>query len=151
MVDDTNACNIVHFGSSRCKRVCRSVMAAEVQALILGFDFAFVIRYLINDITGIHMDIEGMTDSRTTFNVVAKETQSTERRLQIDIHSLRESYDTGEMKRMSWIPGVINAADQMTKPILSELSPLYRIMSSNRFEVRPHGWSTHTHDRRFGF
>lgn len=38
MVDDQDTANIVHFGSRRCTRVTRSVMAAELHGLILGFD-----------------------------------------------------------------------------------------------------------------
>lgn len=34
LVDSTGNCNILHFGSSRCSRVTRSVMASEIFGLI---------------------------------------------------------------------------------------------------------------------
>ena len=118
MIDKHNACNIIHYASNRCKRVCRSVMAAEVHALILGFDYAYLIQNMLHEILGWTMEIEGITDSKTVFNVVAKEAQTTERRLQIDICTVKESYDKGELRRMFWEPGVSNAADPLTKPVL---------------------------------
>ena len=79
MVDKHNNCNILHYGSNRCQRIARSVMAAEVQALILGFDYAFMIKTLVEEILGTELIIEAMIDSRTVFNVVAKEAKTTER------------------------------------------------------------------------
>jgi hypothetical protein len=40
--------DIAHFGSQKCKRVTRSVMAAELHALIVGFDNAIIIRRMIS-------------------------------------------------------------------------------------------------------
>ena len=141
MVDGNGNCNIVHYGSNRCQRVARSVMAAELQALVLGFDYAFVIKDLVEEILGRHVKVEVMVDSKTTFNVVAKDGKTTERRLQIDVLALRQSYDLGELDRLAWIPGSLNAADPLTKPVLSTSSPLYVIMETNKFEVEPQGWA----------
>lgn len=44
MIDDTGQANIIHFDSNKCKRISRSVMAAEVHDIVLGFEFAFVIK-----------------------------------------------------------------------------------------------------------
>lgn len=41
-------CNILHYGSNQCQRVCRSVMAAEMHGLILGFDYAYIIQDILN-------------------------------------------------------------------------------------------------------
>lgn len=45
-IDDSGTCDIVHFCGNKCKRIARSVMAAEVQALILGLDSAFLVKEL---------------------------------------------------------------------------------------------------------
>ena len=117
-------------------------MTAEVQALILGFDYAFMIKTLVEEILGTELVIEAMIDSRTVFNVVAKKAKTTERRLQIDIFALRQSYDTGELNRIAWIPGQSNPADPLTKPALSKSSPLFKIMTTNKFELDPKGWTS---------
>lgn len=38
MKDITGVSNIVHYASTRCRRVTRSILEAEVHALVLGFD-----------------------------------------------------------------------------------------------------------------
>ena len=141
LVDDKQRCNVLHYGSNKCQRIARSVMAAEIQALMLGFDYAFYVRDLLEEILGRSFKIEAMIDSKTVFNVVAKDGKTTERRLQIDILSLRESYDNGELNRIAWIPGPTNPADPLTKPALSTTSPLFKIMEHNMLDIAPQGWA----------
>lgn len=90
-VDKHNNCNILHNGSNKCQRIARSVMGAEIQALVLGFDFAFLEQYLIEEILGKSIRMEAMMDRKTVFNVVAKDGKTEERRLQIDILALRQN------------------------------------------------------------
>lgn len=52
MVDANEDCNILHYASNRSKIISRSVMAAELFALVLGFDNAYVVRDLVEDLTG---------------------------------------------------------------------------------------------------
>ena len=73
-----------------------------------------MIKTLVEEILGTALVIEPMIDSRTVFNVVAKEAKTTERRLQTDIFALRQSFDTGELNRMPLIPGQSNPADPLT-------------------------------------
>ena len=141
MVDDKGRCNIIHYGSNKCRRIARSVMAAEVMALVLGYDVAFVVKDLVEEILGREIKLEVMIDSRTVFNVIAKDGQTVEKRLQIDVLALRQSYDVGELEKFSWIPGSANPADALTKPVISFKSPLYIIMSTNAFDIDPKGWA----------
>ena len=73
----------------------RSVMAAKVHALVLGFDYAYVIREAVEEPLGRRVEIEAYVDSRTLFNVIAKDSPTAERRFQIDVLALRESYQKG--------------------------------------------------------
>lgn len=43
LADSSSRCNIVYYGSNQCKRIARPVMAAEIHALVLGFDLAYAI------------------------------------------------------------------------------------------------------------
>ena len=146
MADKNGNCNVLHYGSNKCQRVARSVMAAEIQALTLGFDYAFIVKDLVDEILGRQLRIEAMIDSKTVFNVVAKEGKTTERRLQIDITALRQSYDLGELDRIAWIPGASNPADSLTKPVLLTTSPLFDIMKNNKLHLAPQGWAI-SHER----
>jgi hypothetical protein len=59
LVDDGGNANIVHYGSQRCKRVTRSVMAAEFHALSYGFDQAFVTRHLAEEVFATRIPLDG--------------------------------------------------------------------------------------------
>lgn len=76
MVDDGGDCNILHYGSNKCKRVVRSVMAAEVIALVLGFDYSYIVLNLVEEIMGRKVSLEAMIDSRTVFNIVANDAKT---------------------------------------------------------------------------
>lgn len=52
LVDKSGAAKIVHYGSSRCSRVARSVMAAEIFALIYGFDNSYIVHTMLEEILG---------------------------------------------------------------------------------------------------
>lgn len=88
MVDKDDRVNIAHYASNRLKRVELSVMAAEVYALFVRFEFTYEISHILEDTLSRTIDLEAYVDSRTLFNVIFKEGVSAEPRLQIDILAL---------------------------------------------------------------
>jgi len=140
LTDSNNRSNIVHYGSSSCKRVTRSVMAAELHALIYGFDNAYLVRDILEEVLQQKIEIDGYLDSRTVFNVVAKSSSTLEKRLQIDVHALRESHAKGELRYLAWIPGTENVADGLTKGLVDASHPLWKLIKSNEISVQPQGW-----------
>lgn len=144
LVDNRGHANIVHYASQRCKRVTRSVMASELHALVAGFDAAFWLCDLVNQILGRDIPIEAYVDSKTVFDVVAKDGVTTEKRLEIDIHALREAYANGEISRLGWLPGGQNAADGLTKDLgkLTTKSPLWNVLHDKSFGIHAQGWVT---------
>jgi len=140
VIGDDEKSNIIHYGSSSCKRVTRSVMAAELHALIYGFDSAYLARDILQELLGLRLDIDAYVDSRTVFNVVAKQSSTLEKRLQIDVHALRESHSKGELRYLAWIPGNQNVADALTKGLIDARHPLWNLMTKNRLEIKPNGW-----------
>lgn len=99
-------------------------MHAERQALVLGLDQACAIQSQLQQITGRKFTIDDHVDSHTLFNAIGKHGQTSEKRLRIDIFALRDSYTAGDMQRMSWIPGVDNPADALTRYKAMETSAL---------------------------
>ena len=79
-------------------------------------------------------------DSRTVFNIIAKDGTTLEKRLQIDAHALRESYARGELRSIAWIPGTENVADGLTKGLIGSSHPLWKLIVSNKLCVAPLGW-----------
>lgn len=54
MMDNNSKSNIVKYGSNRCRRVMRSVMASKILAFVLGFDFAHKVCDMLSEIINKH-------------------------------------------------------------------------------------------------
>lgn len=50
--------NSIHHGRNKCRRIARGVMEAEVQSLLLGFCYAYLVQYLAQEIMGRCMSLE---------------------------------------------------------------------------------------------
>lgn len=66
-------------------------MAAEVHAFIYAVGIGIVVRDALNELLNRSGDNESFVDSRTLFDVVAKNSNTAKRRCQIDIFALRDS------------------------------------------------------------
>lgn len=95
-------------------------MAAVVHALGNAFDNGYVICEAREEMLGSSIDIKAYVDSHTFFNVIANDSNKVERGLQINGFASRESYRRGELKKLGWIRGKENAADVLTKKVLSK-------------------------------
>lgn len=67
MDKDMNA-NIIHYGSVKSKRVTRSVLAAEIFAMVQGFDVSSTMCLALNDMFGNLIPFKIYTDSRSLFD-----------------------------------------------------------------------------------
>jgi hypothetical protein len=83
IVDYANNANIVHFGSLKCERVRRSVMAAELHSLVFGFDSAFIFRQTILEISGREVPIDAFIDSLSVFEAMATLGKTLKKRLNL--------------------------------------------------------------------
>lgn len=89
---------IDHYGFNRCHRLSRSIMAAEVHALVHAFDNGFVVQEVLEELLGRRVELEAFVDSRTLFNVIANNSCTAERRLQIYMCTLREAFRKAELQ-----------------------------------------------------
>lgn len=120
------------------------MLAAEVHSLILAFDACYLLQDTIHEILG------GNWKWRPTWivkrsSVVAKDAGTTDKRLQIDIVSLTESYERGELSRINWMPGKNNPADALTSQAFSASTPLWRLMKNGKIYLEALGWATESH------
>lgn len=83
IVDDQNQANIVHYGSSNCHRVSRSLMVAELHMFVHTFDIAYMIRETLEELLGRQIHLEAFVDRQTLFNVISNDGRTAERRLQL--------------------------------------------------------------------
>ena len=136
--DRTGACNLVHASSVKAKRRARSVLSAEMFALLNGFDSGFVVRKRCNRMMGGDVELHILTDSRSAFHIANTLVQTQGKRLTLDIHLLREAYEKREITKISWISAEYNLADFLTK--MRNNDSLTKLLGTNHFEVKTTGW-----------
>lgn len=68
LVEDILNANLIQYRSSRCHWVTRSVMEAEINILVLGFDFEFIVKHMLAEIKGQKLGIEEMLENKTVFD-----------------------------------------------------------------------------------
>ena len=111
--------NIVHWSSTKCKRVTRSVLASETYGMVSGVDIAIAILTTLKIITerlGLPLiPLVVCTDSYSLYECLVKLGTTNEKRLMIDIMALRQSYERREITEIRWINGHDNPADAFTK------------------------------------
>lgn len=78
-------CKIMHYGSNRCQPVVQSVLAAELHALVLGSDYFVTIQHPISQLFRLKIALEAFSESKTLFDVVAKDGTTSELHLMIDV------------------------------------------------------------------
>ena len=83
-----NAC-LLHYASWKSRRVVRSILAAELYAFVSYNDCCQIIAHDLFRIVGKRFPVHLMTDSKSIFDTVTKLSSVSEKRLMIDISSLR--------------------------------------------------------------
>lgn len=142
VMNDTGRVNIIHYSSARCKIVTRSVMVSEVHLVVSGFYQAFFIPHLEEKTMNREIELHAYIESNIVFYITAKDVQTNERRLQIDISELLELYPNGELTTLGWIPGRKNPMDGLTKQQFRTTAPLWNVMTSNTLALDPCGWAS---------
>ncbi|KAF2178927.1 hypothetical protein K469DRAFT_731374 [Zopfia rhizophila CBS 207.26] len=93
--------NLIHYSSTKSKRITRSVLASEIYGMIGGVDMAIAINTTIKIITKqlgfLHTPVIICTDSYSLYECLVKLGTTKEKRLMIDIMALRQSYERREI------------------------------------------------------
>ena len=138
--------NLIHWISIKAKRVTKSVLASEILAMSDGVDKAYAIITTLKRITdqlklpAIQMVV--CTDSYSLYECLVKLGSTKEKRLMIDIMSLRQSYERREILEIRWINGQDNPADAMTKA--NSNGALSTLIDTNSLTIRIEGWVKRT-------
>jgi len=134
--------NLIHWSSTKSKRVTRSVLASEIYGMVGGVDMAIAIGTtlkMITDRLGLPViPIVVCTDSYSLYECLVKLGTTKEKRLMIDIMALRQSYERRELFEIRWINGQDNPADAMTKA--NPNKALETFVDTNTLRVRVEGW-----------
>lgn len=137
--DKNGNANILHWSSIKCKRVTRSVLASELYGMAHGFDIASAIKSTIEGILRINLPLVICTDSKSLYDCLVKLGTTQEKRLMVDILSLRQAYERREIAEIKWIEGSNNPADAMTKGSKA-CSALKDLIDSNKLDMEAIKW-----------
>ncbi len=76
--------------------------------MIHGFDNAFVLLPVLQQILGRKVSLKIYTDSKSLYDSCTRLTMTSEKRLLIDLALLREAYEDREISEIVWIRGSEN-------------------------------------------
>lgn len=116
---DAEKTNVIHWSSTKCKRVTRSVLASELYAMANGFDLGAVLKTTLTNVMQQSISLLLCTDSKSLFDCIVKLGTTRETRLMINIMGLRQTYEKREVSEVKWIAEYNNPADNMTECRLS--------------------------------
>ena len=114
LTDAQNRCAPLSYKSIKCKRVTRSVLAAEAIAFAEGFDQGYALKCNLKELLGTNVPLTLMTDSKTLFDVITKASYTREKRILIDLASVREGYRRFDIDDIGLIASEENLADGFT-------------------------------------
>ncbi len=140
--DKNNLCQPIYWTSYKAKRVNRSVLGSETMAFADAFDMALVIKHDLQNIMGKVVPLSMFTDSLSLFDVLTRAKVTTERRLMIDLQTVKESYDKKEINHVSFIRSEYNIADALTK--VKKDSILLQTLKSGRLDHPVEQWIIRT-------
>ena len=129
-MDKTNRCSIIAYSSKRSRRVVRSTTAGEGLAFADGFDCAFAIREDLHCTIGRRIPIIMLTDSEILFNIITRRRLTTERRMMVDLKSIRDAYENREIANVALVASEHNPADALAK--IKSNSSLRQLMDTAR-------------------
>ena len=115
----TFTANVIHWRSNRIKRVVRSTFAAETLSAVDAADHGIAARAMIQEWVNSGPDsipIELFTDCRSLKDASdAIAPRALEKRLEMDLISLKEVLSEGLIACITWIPTALQLADALTK------------------------------------
>ncbi|MGI4816804.1 MAG: hypothetical protein ACRYE7_02355, partial [Janthinobacterium lividum] len=136
--------NVLHWSSTKCKRVTRTVLASELYAMVQGVGMAIPLASTINKIMErlelSPVPIVVCTDDFSLCECLVKLETTDEKHLMINIMSIGESYERKELTEIRWINGKENSADAMAEE--SRTGALRTLAYNNELQVREKdGWN----------
>ncbi len=145
LVNDQLKANIIHWFFTKCKKVIRSVLAAELYAMTNEFDSDSIIKSIVERILNISLLMILLTDSRSLYDCLVKLSITSEKRLMIDLMCLRQSYKRKKITKIRWIDDSNNLVDVMTK--INSCQTLDKLIDTNVIDLKISEWVERVNER----
>ena len=116
LVGDKGIANLIGWHSKRLKRVARSTLAAETLACVDACAASILLSHQVSEILNLQsLPIFAVTDNESLANAVRSTTSIEDKRLRIEISSLREMLNRKEITEIKWVQTENQLADCLTK------------------------------------
>lgn len=129
--------SLIAWQSRRIKRVVKSSKAAECLAAVEATEACLALNALLSDMlysSEPMIPISILSDNKSLVDHVHSSTPVADKRLQIDIGVLRDTYQRKEIQEFRWIPTELQAANALTKTGCSTQYLLDIIRLQRRFD-----------------
>lgn len=115
LVGPENICCPLSWSANKIKRVVRSTIAAETLSLQTGIEEAVYLKKMITEILNVELPVTAVVDNRSLVEALHSTKLVDDKRLRIDISSIKQSIEIGEIDAVKWCPGIKQLANCMTK------------------------------------
>jgi hypothetical protein len=132
----------LHWSSIKCKRITRSVLTVELFAMIHDFDVDSVLKAILTKMLDTFISLILATDSKSLYDCLVRLEITVEKRLMMNVMTLRQSYERREITEVKWIHESNNPVDSMTKS--KSFSALKTIIDINRINLDTIEWVERT-------
>ena len=108
----------IAWSSSQIKRVVRSTLAAETLSLSEALDHTIYLKQIVMELTTVDGDsipIEAFVDNQSVEDALYSTKSADDKRLRIDIGSIKQMLTTEDVAKIQWIPGDKMIANGLTK------------------------------------
>lgn len=113
-----DSCCPISWGCKKIRRVVKSSLAAETLSLLSGVEESMYLRSIIGEVMNIDhqaLPITAIVDCKSLVEAVNTTKMVEDKRLRIDLASIKECLDRGLLSSVRWCPGTRQLADCMTK------------------------------------
>lgn len=123
LADANNHCCVLSWQANKIKRIVRSTIAAEALSLQEGLEDAIFHQNMLLEIFGQQtasmvvqaFPIDAIVDNKSVIEAINSTKMVDDRRLRIDISTIKESLSRGEIRSVKWCPGSYQLANCLTK------------------------------------
>ncbi len=136
---------VVHWSSVKCKRVTRSVLAAELYALAHDFDLDAALKATLSAILDRFISLILCTDSKSLYDCLIKFDMTQKKRFMINVMSLRQSYERRKITKIKWIHEINNSINSMIKSKISSI--LKTLIDINTINMNISEWIKRSTDK----
>ena len=115
LVGSARQCILLNWKSHKLRRVVRSTLCAETIALMNALEDALLCKSILMEILGLKIPIFALSDSRSLVETVYSTKVPNDKRLMVEIASLRELIENAEVRELRWVSSSLQLADALTK------------------------------------